>query len=131
MITDFRKKQKRSSLKPLLILCGGILIFLLIILLVVANVRIYQKKKALALQIEALKNKIENTKNRSDELKEGIAKTDNEQYIEKIAREELDLQKPGEKVFSFVKSPSQEKEDGRNKSFIKVWLGWLGGLFKK
>lgn len=101
------------------------------VLLVVANVRIYKKKQQLNAQIQSLENKIAETKARNNELKVGIEKSNDEQYIEKVAREELDLQKPGESVFSFVK-PEEENQEEKNKqkNIFQAWLGWIGGWFK-
>ena len=125
MIADF-KKNKNTTLKRFLLVTGGILMLSFLILLVVANVRIYQKREKFISQIEKLKNKIQNMQNKNSDLKKGISQINNDEYIEKIAREELSLQKPGEKVISFIKEPSQQNEDSQGqKNFLQNWLGWL------
>ncbi|MDO8529938.1 MAG: septum formation initiator family protein [bacterium] len=130
-MSDFRKKQKGNPSKKLIIVVGGILIIIFSVLLVIANIKIYKKKQQLTAQVRALENKIEETKIRNEELKEGIEKANDIEYIEKVAREELDLQKPGEKVFSFVKAEEGGKNDKKaSKNMFQNFSAWIGGWFK-
>ncbi|MEK7664455.1 MAG: septum formation initiator family protein [Patescibacteria group bacterium] len=130
MITNFRKNKSKNLFHQVLFKFGGILILIIALLLIIADVKIYQKKKQLNYQIESLKNKIQDLKSRNSSLKEGILNADKEQYIEKIAREELNLQKPGEKVISFVATESKpDQNSGEKKGILEVWLGWLSRLF--
>lgn len=125
MVTDFQRKQKRKSFKYLLIV-GGIFIAIVFILLLIADIRVYQKRAELNSRIENLKNKIQDIKDKNNNLQEGIAKADDNNYIEKIAREELGLQKEGEKVFSFIIPQEQNlKNEEASRNFFQVWLGWL------
>ncbi len=131
MLPDFKKK-KNNILKQFLLVTGGILILIFIGLLIVSNVRIYYKRQKLISQIESLKNKIEDIKNKNSELKKGILEMNDVEYLEKVAREELSLQKPGEKAFSFIKEQNQSAKDGQGKkSFWQSWVGWIGGWFKR
>ncbi len=115
-----------------LLISGGILILLIIVFLIIANMRIYQKREQLISRVEILKNKIEGIKSKNNDLIEGISNANNDQYTEKIAREELDLQKPGEKVFSFIKAPNEQQQKNENqKNIFQDWLGWISQLFKK
>ena len=101
------------------------------VLLVIANIKIYKKKQQLTTQIQSLENKIQETKNRNEELKEGIVKSNDSQYIEKVAREELDLQKPGEKVFSFVKAKEEGKDEkNASKNIFQNLSAWIRGWFR-
>ena len=134
MVADFKKNQKRKPSKKIFFIFGGILLLLLLIVLIIADVKVYRKKKQLNTQIESLKNKIEEIKVKNEQLEQGIAKADDSQYIEKVAREELDLQMPGEKVFSFVVSPSEKQEVQENKkNFFQTWIdgffGWIKNKF--
>lgn len=132
IVSDFKKKQKRHSFSSWALQAGLILIILLSLLLIIANIRMYQRKRELRVQLESLKNKVAEMKEKNNNLQEGISNTNNPGYIEKIAREELDLQKPGESVVSFVEAEvttSTSTQDSQNA--LVRWLGWLGGLFKK
>ena len=132
MLSDFRKKQNRKPLDKFFLISGGILIILITLTLVIVDIRIYQKRKKLNSQIEILQNRIEDLKNKNNTLKEGISESDNNQYIERIAREELDLQKSGEKVISFVKENNlNQKTEEDKKNILGVWLGWLSSFFIK
>ena len=129
MLTNFRKKQKGDGKNHILLKVGVVLILCISVALIFINIRMFQRRVQLNRQIDDLKTKIENLKNSNVNLKEGIEKSDDVNYIEKVAREELDLQKPGEKVFSFVKAPSQEQEAVGGKNIWQAWLGWIWGKF--
>ncbi len=89
----------------------------------------YDRKERLLSQAQGTKNKIQETQQKNEDLKEIIAHQDDSGYIEKIAREELNLQKPGEKVVSFVLTENATKEDTKKENLLQNWLGWVGGLF--
>lgn len=133
MIADLKSKRKYNPWKGLLILAGGIIIFIILCLLVLDSVKIYKKRMELASQIQNLENKMQDIKNKNEELQQGALQVNDNQYIEKVAREELDLQKPGEKVFSFI-MPQTENEGGDTaKNKLQHWLGsflnWLKYFF--
>ena len=131
MVTDFKKKQK-SGLSKISIVLGGVIILLIIILLVIANIRIYQKRAQFISRIEDLKNKVKEAKNKNADLKEIISSSDNDEYTERIAREELDLQKPGEKVFSFIRESDDAKKENNiwSKNTFHYWRGIISGWLK-
>ena len=131
MVTEFKKKQKRGASNHVLLKLGVLVIICICVGLVVINLRMLQKKNQLNQQVSDLKNKIEDLKENNTHLEEGISKSDDINYIEKVAREELDLQKPGEKVFSFVKAPAESEVQEPKKNSWPAWLGWVGGWFKK
>ena len=132
MVADFRKKQKYYSKNRLLLLCGGAVVVLVCALLIIADMGIYSQRKALALQIKNLETKVQDLTDKNASIKEQIAKSNDQQYIEKVAREELDLQKSGEKVVSFIVPPSQASSSvGEKKNAFEAWLGWLSALFNK
>ena len=110
-------------------MAGVFLILAVFVLLTVADVKIYKKEKKLNLQIENAKNKTQEMQSKNTILKQNILEADNAEYIEKIAREELDLQKPGEKVVSFIKESNQQeqKSDQNKKSILQLFLGWVSG----
>ncbi len=132
MIADFKKKQKTDAPKKIVIAIGGICIVSLAVFLIMANIGMYKKRQELNYQVKALQNKIEEIKTKNSKFKEGILQANNDQYIEKVAREELDMQKPGEKVISFIQPTALKVENGvGQKSIWQNFSGWLGGWFKK
>jgi len=122
MITNFKNKRKSNPLKGITIILGGILIFGILLLLVVDSARLYKKKMELNLQTESLKNKIQDIKNKNETLNRDSLKIGDDEYIEKVAREELDLQKPGEKVFSFIMPQVKKIDNDSPKNILKNWL---------
>ena len=126
MITDYNKKQKRKSLKKnLYFVAGGILLLIVSGFLVFADFRIYNDKKKLDAKIQDYKNQIKEIEKKNQDLKHGISEAGNNDYIEKVAREELDLQKPGENVVGFIMPKTRAKEPAKPKSFWENWTGWL------
>ncbi|MDO8486603.1 MAG: septum formation initiator family protein [Candidatus Staskawiczbacteria bacterium] len=129
MISNFKKKQKSDT--PYNFLSSTLIKFLfliVIVFLIFADVRVYKEKGKLNSQVNNLKEKIQAIQQKNDELKKGINNADDQSYIEKIAREELDLQKSEEKVISFImpeKTVSKEINDNNNFLNIKTWTGWL------
>ncbi len=129
MVADFNKKQKRGfSKRNLFFVFGGILFLVASVFLILADIKIYREKQKLIAQLEGYKKQIEEIENRNKDLKEGITEANNNNYIEKVAREELDLQKQGEKVVTFImpqtQKPAQETKQ-QNFLDIKTWTSWL------
>ncbi len=131
MASNFKGKQKKNPLRSFLLLLGGIVILGAIVMLIVANAKMYHREKVLLSQEESLKNKIKETQDKNASLKENIAKQNDSQYIEKVAREELDLQKNGETVVSFVAQTPAPKQENTQKNFLQIWLGYVSNWFKR
>ena len=131
MIADFRKNQKKNPWNIFLWNITGLVLLCAVVFLVIADVKMYQRRKILNTQIESLKNKIQNLQKENTTLTESMLRGDDNEYIEKIAREEFDLQQPGEKVVSFTVSQTQQQQNSEQKNIFSIWLSWLGGWFKK
>jgi len=134
MVSKFRKKQK-GEINHNFFASFFVRIFLLaiIIFLIFADIKIYGEKKKFDLQVDNLEKKVQSIKEENNKLKEGIAKIDDKDYIEKIAREELDLQMQDEKVVSFIMPESQKKEEiNTDNNFwnFKNWLGWISNSWR-
>ena len=115
MVSDFKKNKKGRVWKKITLYLFGLIAVFLFIFLIVSDIKVYKKKQELSQQLKGLENKIEETKKKNEELKAGIKSAGNSDYIEKVAREELDLQKPGEKVVSFI-TPSPAPSPGNSES---------------
>jgi len=111
---------------------GMVLVLALLVCLAVADIKIYRRRRELNAQVAGLQSKIQQLKDQNAALKENTVRADDNAYVEKIAREELDLQLPGEKVISFVKASGQEADAGaKPPNILQSWLARLGGWFKK
>ena len=126
---NFNKKQNKNQYQRFFVIMGAVLIVLALVWLAIADVRIYQKKKELNLQVENLQKKVQDLKSQNSNLKEGTARSFDDVYIEKVAREELDLQKPDEKVFSFVQTSPQQQNNVAPKNDWQAWVGGAWGSF--
>ncbi len=121
MVANFEKKNNHTIGRNILRYAGGVLIAGILVALVIANVKMYQKRQEFLAQVASLQNQIKNLRNSNSDLQQGISKENDPAYIEKVAREELNLQKPGETAVSFVMPPPTEQYNNQN-----VLQGWFG-----
>ena len=134
MVANFKKKQKSDGpdsffSSPLV----KIVFLIIIVFLVFADIKVYKERKKFNLQIDSLKEKIQAIQDKNNTLEQGIARADDKDYIEKIAREELDLQIEDEKVVSFIMpKPQQKEETATNINYWnpKNWLGWFSNSWQ-
>src|SRR3989344_3299632 len=132
MLTNFKKNQKGVAWRKKAILALAVIAAAIVLLVMVrANFAMYRKKQELNYQINSMQQKIAELKKSNEDLQQGIAEANNDSYIEKVAREELGLQKPGEKVISFVQADANgQAPSPPQQNFLQAWLGWIGGWFK-
>ncbi len=129
---EFEKKQKgRWLAKNSYYFLAGIVFLIVAAALIFVDFKIYQKKTAYLSQIDYYQKQIQEIEAENEKLKQGIENSDDINYIEKVAREELDMQKPGEKVVGFV-MPEQKTQAQAPKDFwISNFLGsWLSGVWQ-
>jgi hypothetical protein len=63
-------------------------------------------------------------------LQAGILGANNPDYIEKIARQDLSLQKSGEQVVSFIMSSPSPTPKNDGPVAKPSWFGWLNNLWQ-
>ena len=105
MVASFKQKNNHDARKKIFMHLGGLLIIALFVVLVIANVKMYQKRQEFLVQAASLKQQIAALQDSNHNLQEGISNENNPGYIEKVAREELDLQ-----CAEFEESARQEHE---------------------
>lgn len=131
MIANFKKKQKVGIFDNSFFALGLKVFFVVLILFIlIADIKVYREKKKLDMQIERYKEEIQQALEKNNKLEEQIAKSDDKEYIEKIAREELDFQIQGEKVVTFITPEEKVKEEIQNNNFLNSWTGWLNGFWQ-
>lgn len=101
------KRRRRKKWFFLAIYTGG-LIFVLV-LLILGNLKLIQERKSLSLEVEGLKNKVEGILQEREALQSKISQSQSPDYLEKIAREDLNLKKEGEKVVAFPVVEQEQK----------------------
>jgi len=105
---NFGKKRNRKILSEKIFFEAGVILFLIIIfILVVANFRIYQKRKELISQINFYKQKIEGLQKNIETLKDDITNVNSKDYLEKVGYEKFNQARPGETVYMFVKEQKE------------------------
>ena len=132
MIADFNKKENSDFFNDkLLFKTVGIIFIVVILVLVVVDIKMYYKKRELALKLNTYQQQIEDIKKSSQILENEIINADDKDYLEKVAYEQLNQAKPGETIYSFVDSPKETDNTTKSKSFwdIKSWLGGLSNGF--
>ncbi len=80
---------------------GGFLLILLLILLIFGNWKISQARKKISLKVQEMSKELQKVEQDKENLQVKILQSDNYNYLEKIAREELNFKKEGESVVAF------------------------------
>ena len=123
MIAGFKKNKRRKLdfKKTLLSIFLVLIISAITIFLTVMNIRINQKRAQLSEKVESLKNEIKTAEERNKELTRQVSQSSQEEFIEKEARERLNLKKPGENVLVVVPPPAENKgATETNKNFFQI-----------
>ncbi|MBM3250897.1 MAG: septum formation initiator family protein [Candidatus Nealsonbacteria bacterium] len=142
MVAKFKKKRKRRAghniIFPIFLAAGFILI---IGFLFFNNWRINRRRAELTARIDNLRKEIAILEQKNKELKEDIsqAATENEEYaeeyLERVAREQLGLKAPGEEVVVISREERTGEEPGlrEEKGFWNPsgWLQKFKSIFKK
>lgn len=125
MVANFSKKQKGrfSDEKPLPKILGS-LFLVAAMALILLDFNIIGKKEKLEAKNDSYGKQVAEMKQRNEKLKEEIANSGDPDYIEKVSREEFNMQKPGENVVVFVKQETDEEKLGEQKK-RNPWAGWL------
>ncbi|MBU3896020.1 septum formation initiator family protein [Patescibacteria group bacterium] len=126
MITNYKKRKKSLSILYIVIL---IVIIVSTFYLLLNNLRVQSKKTGLNKQLASLENEIKELEAKNSNLSSGILNVDDVEYVEKVAREDLNLQKEGETVVGFILPPKKEREEEENIEglFFKI-KKWFAGM---
>ena len=76
-------------------------VVLAVVFLLINNISIYGKRKAVSEQAENLQKQVQELKVEEALLQGKIIESQQVEYLEKVAREELNFKKPDEKVVAF------------------------------
>ncbi len=91
--------------------------------LVVSNWNINQKRNDLNAKIESLRKQIQDMEEKKIQLESGIDQSQSSEYLEGVARDSLDLKKPGEDVVVVKQSASTTEETAAPEKSLwqKIW----------
>ena len=127
MIANFDKKRNRESFDDQMVFkVVGIIFVVIILVLILADFKIYQKKRQLSLQIEAYQEQIEDIKKSSQTLKVEISNSDNVDYLEKLGYEQFDQTKPGETEYMFIGDLDKDETVSEKGN---PWTDWITGFW--
>jgi len=122
-----KKRNKKVASKIFstlffVVLVSGMLGFLY--LLIRANLKVFEKRRLLNEKALALQKEIERLLQEKKEMEEKLENIQNEAYLEKIAREELNLKKEGEKVVAFpvISEDKRQEIEEKKKNFWNNFL---------
>ncbi|MFC1663692.1 septum formation initiator family protein [Patescibacteria group bacterium] len=120
MISKSKKFRKRSLYSNLFFsIFLGSLVLVVIGFLVVSTFKLSQRRWELNSRIDELKKEVQILEEKNQNLQTGISQTKNEDFLEKVAKEELNLKNPGEKVVVIKKEQEQGFEETQEtKSFL-------------
>ena len=89
--------------------------------LVKTNVKINRKRAELLSRIESLTAEIQIAEQKNQELKSKISQSESSDYLEKVAREQLNMKKPGEEIVVITKEETQGSSEKEKSFWQKFW----------
>lgn len=129
MLSNFNKKQKGEFWnKDSLWKVAGFFLLGISVWFIFLDIKMYFEKRDFSAQLKSYERQIEEIKKNNETLKERIENSNNPDYIEKVARDEINLQKPGEKVVSFVE-PEKNEDTAQESQKSENWLASLWNEF--
>ncbi len=108
------KRFKKSRPRFFALFFGIIILLLMVGFLGLSNFKINKKRAEFNSRLQILAPKIQDIERRNQDLKEKISEIPKEDYLEKVAKEKLNLKKPGEEVVVITKekeSPTSTREE--------------------
>jgi len=126
MITFSRRFKKRKNKKFFFLILLVLLAGVFLVFLITLNLKIGQERAKLQRELANLQGEIQKSQAGREELISKISKAQSGDYLEKVAREGLNLQKEGEKVVAFViKKEVKEGEKDEEETFWEKISDWL------
>jgi len=128
MIAKKRKKEK-SILKDWTRKAKVFLSVVFVLFLAYTNIKIFVEIRKGDRELRKIEGIIEALNKEKEKLNFELGSTDSEAYLEKVAREELGLQKPGEQVI-VIKKEGEGESEGKESGgfqFLKDIFNWIKG----
>ena len=101
-----------------------------IIFLFYSNIKMFQKRTDLDKNLESLDVTMQSLTEEKDSLNFSLGETNSDEYLERVAREDLGMQKLGEQVVVIKKEASNKNGSTSSNDFISNIANWIKGLFK-
>lgn len=107
--------------------------FWFIFFLLYSNIKMFQKRTELDKNLETLDSTVESLTKEKDSLNFSLGETSSSDYLERVAREDLGMQKPGEQVVIIKKDSGIAENNNSNNGVLQIIGGLVDcikGLFK-
>lgn len=126
MLTRKRKKRKGFNFRRFfyILTFGVVFLFLLY-----SSINLLIKRQAFQKEINALLAEQEALLKKRESLKFSLGETYSETYLEKIAREDLNLKKPGEIIYVIKKEGEPLQETENSEETAETFLDKLKSFF--
>jgi cell division protein FtsL len=116
MLTKNKKRIKSNQV--FIVIIAVFFTFAVAGFLVFSNWKINQKRSDLLTKIDSLQKEIQVAQEKNAQLKADVSQTQSQEYLEKVARESLDLKKPDEDVVVVKNQGTSSQEiTSQEKSF--------------
>jgi cell division protein FtsB len=119
--------------KKIAIVFWAIFGFWFIFFLLYSNIKMFQKRTELDKNLETLDLTVGSLTKEKDSLSFSLGETNSSDYLERVAREDLGMQKPGEQVVIIKKDNGIAENNNSNNGVLQIIGGlvdWIKGLFK-
>ncbi|MDD5639418.1 MAG: septum formation initiator family protein [Candidatus Pacebacteria bacterium] len=127
-----KRKIKRTRPKQVLPKVFGIIFVLFAVYLLYTNFMIYIERVKINSNYENLDEATSTLLKEKETLKMQLGETYSDEYLEKVAREELGLQKEGEQIFVIKKNGEENKEDEdigkKNTNILSGLFNWMSEI---
>lgn len=105
-----------------------------IVFLLYSNIKMFQKRTELDKNLETLDASVESLTKEKDALNFSLGETNSPEYLEKVAREDLGMQKAGEQVVIIKKGIDAQKSGSSDNGVLQIaskLVDWIKGWFSK
>ena len=100
-------------------------------ILLYSNTKIFQKRMEMEKNLEKLDANVESLTKEKESLRFSLGETYSDEYLEKVAREDLGMQKAGEKVVVIKKDTSGSDDSGQSgNNPLSSFIDWVKSIFK-
>ena len=103
-----------------------------IIFLFYSNIKMFQKRTDLDKNLDDLNVTMNSLSGEKDSLNFQLGETNSAEYLEKVAREDLGMQKPGEQVVVIKKDANNQSNEANSNGVLQLFsklVDWIKGLF--
>jgi len=105
-----------------------------IVFLLYSNIKMFQKRTELDKNLETLNSSVESLTKEKDSLNFSLGETNSPEYLERVAREDLGMQKAGEQVVIIKKGSDEQKSVSNDAGVLQIaskLVDWIKGWFSK